>query len=205
MKNATFIGVDLHSNNFNIGQINPDGTKTREKFALNSPEDVLQFSQTLDKKSYVMVEASTNTFKFCDLLQPYVNQIYVANPYKLKLISMVKKKTDKVDAEKLAVILKMQVTTGECLFDPVYIPDQNVRDLRSLFTTYKALKKQSGSIKNRIRSLYRQNLNTLNTTLSLSKPCIVKLKDIQLSESTHLQVEILLESYLALAKQIKAT
>ncbi|MES0490535.1 MAG: IS110 family transposase [Leptospirales bacterium] len=205
MENLQFIGVDLHSNAFNICKISPDGIKYREKFSLNNPQDVLKFAECLDKNTYVMVEASTNTFSFCDIVRPYVCEIYVANPYKLKLISMVKKKTDKVDAEKLAVILKMQVTSGESLFDPVYIPDQNVRDLRSLFTTYKVLKKQSGSLKNRIRSLYRQNLKTLSATLSLSKPCIKRLKGIKLSESANLQVDILLAAYLSLSEQIKAS
>lgn len=203
MNKKTFIGIDLHSSNFNICQINSDGTKIRDKFSLDGPEDVLNFAKKLPKNAYLMVESSTNTFAFADIVKPYVEDILVANPNKLKLIGMVKKKTDKVDAEKLAVILKMQITTGEKLFDPVYIPEQKVRDLRSLFTTYKLLLKQKNAVKNRIRSVYRQQLKTLSERLTLTKPSIERLKTIEIDELQRIQVDILIESYLNLSKSIK--
>ena len=71
---------------------------------------------------------------------------------------MVKKKTDKIDAEKLAIYLKMQITSGEELVRPVYIPEQRIQDLKSLFTTYRLFRRQIGAIKNRIHSLLKQNL-----------------------------------------------
>ncbi len=71
---------------------------------------------------------------------------------------MVKKKTDKIDAENLAIYLKMQITSGEELVRLVYIPEQLIQDLRSLFTTYGLFRRQIGSIKNRIHSLLKQNL-----------------------------------------------
>ena len=40
---------------------------------------------------------------------------------------MVNKKTDKVDAEKLAIFLKMQVMSGEELIKPVYVPEESIR------------------------------------------------------------------------------
>lgn len=205
MKSNLFIGIDLHSNNFNICKIEPGGTKTRETFSLSSPADVDHFAKTLPKNSHIMLEASTNTFGFCDHIKPYVTSISVANPYKLKLISLVKKKTDKVDAEKLAIILKMQISTEEKLFDPVYIPDQNIRNLRSLFTTYKFLVKQRNAIKNRIRSIFRQNLITLNSTLTLSKPCIERIKKIELPDIHRFQVNMLINSFLELSEHIKDT
>jgi hypothetical protein len=60
-----------------------------------------------------MVEASTDTFKFVELIRDRVKEVYVANTHKLKLISLVDKKTDKVEAEKLAIYLKMQLMSGE--------------------------------------------------------------------------------------------
>jgi hypothetical protein len=44
-----------------------------------------------------MVEASTNTFKFVKLIREKIKEVYVAHTHKLKLISLVKKKTDKID------------------------------------------------------------------------------------------------------------
>jgi len=84
--------------------------------------------------------------------------VFVANTHKLKLISLVKKKTDKIDAEKLAIYLKMQILSGEQLIKPVYVPDNTIQELRSLFTTYKLLRKQIGQLKNMIHAILKQNL-----------------------------------------------
>lgn len=103
-----------------------------------------------------MIETSTNTFKFAELIRDKVKQVLVANTHKLKLISLVKKKTDKLDAEKLAIILKMHIVSGEELIKPGYIPEEQIQQLRSLFTTYRNAKKHIGSIKNRIHALHQE-------------------------------------------------
>ena len=54
---------------------------------------------------------------------------------------MVKKKTDRLDAEKLAIFVKMQISSGEELIKPVYIPDEKIQEIRSLFTTYKLIRR----------------------------------------------------------------
>jgi len=205
MKQDVFIGIDLHSNNFNICKIDSAGTKTTQNFSFNRPADVEHFATSLEKNTHIMVEASTNTFSFCDRIRPTGSDILVANPYKLKLISMVNKKTDRVDAEKLAVILKMQVTTGEKLFEPVFVPDPHIRNLRSLFTTYKFLIKQRNAIKNRIRSIYRQNLIVLDSKLTLTKPCIRRLENIELPDSSRFQVNMLIKNFIELSGHIKNT
>ena len=71
---------------------------------------------------------------------------------------MAHKKTDKIDAEKLTIYLKMCKVSGEDLILPVYLPEQIIQDLRSLFTTYNLIKRHIGSIKNRIHALLKQNL-----------------------------------------------
>ncbi|HOU61862.1 MAG TPA: hypothetical protein PK105_08835 [Rectinema sp.] len=43
----------------------------------------------------------------------------IANTHKLKIISFTDKETDKVDAEKLARIIKMQVLSGEQQVHPI--------------------------------------------------------------------------------------
>ena len=154
----TFLGIDLHSNNFICCFLFSDNKKKElHSFSLN-PDSLKVFYKLLSDDTYVMLEASTNTFKFVDLIKDRVREVFVANTHKLKLISMVKRKTDRIDSEKLALYLKMQVTSGESLVKPVYVPEQTIRDLRSLFSTYKLLRKNIGSLKNRIHSLLKQNL-----------------------------------------------
>ncbi|MBS0617061.1 MAG: IS110 family transposase, partial [Spirochaetes bacterium] len=60
-------------------------------------------------------------------MRPLVKEVIVVNPYKMKLISFVNKKTDKVDAEKLAMFAKMQVRGEEELIAPVFAPEEGIR------------------------------------------------------------------------------
>ncbi|MDY6969070.1 MAG: hypothetical protein SVR08_10520 [Spirochaetota bacterium] len=94
------------------------------------------FYTLLDENMHAMIEASTNTFKFVELIRDRVREVFIANIHELRLISMVNKKTDRIDAEKLAILLKMQLVTGKELIKPVYIPKKRIQDLRSLFTSY---------------------------------------------------------------------
>jgi transposase len=153
-----YLGIDLHSNNFTCCFIHNDGRKEKLSFPINT-SSLEAFYTYLDKETYVIIEASTNTFSFVERIADKVKAVYVANTYKLKLISMVNKKTDKVDAEKLAIYLKMQITSGEELMKPVYIPGHTIQDLRSLFTSYRMIRRHIGSLKNRIHSLLKQNLH----------------------------------------------
>src|SRR4030065_2521779 len=136
-----FLGIDLHSNSFTCCFIHEDGKKQKMTFSI-TPESLENFYRYLDKNTAVIIEASTNTFKFAERIVDKVHSVHVANTHKLKLISMVKKKTDKVDAEKLAIYLKMQMASHEVLMEPVYMPDQPIQDLRSLFTSYRLIRRQ---------------------------------------------------------------
>lgn len=117
-----------------------------------------------------------------------VHSIHVANTYKLKLISMVKKKTDKVDAEKLAIYLKMQVSSHETLMEPVYIPNQMIQDLRSLFTSYRMIRRQIGAIKNRIHSLLKQNLLPFTKKYIFGKKNRVIIKNLKMGQIAKFQL-----------------
>ena len=68
------------------------------------------------------------------------------------------KKTDKVDAEKMSRIIKMQVLSGEKAVNPVTVPPELISELRGLFTTYRLYKKQNTQVKNRVHSLMKERL-----------------------------------------------
>lgn len=76
------------------------------------PEGLASFRATLDKSTFVLVGATINTFAFVELFQELVADVVIANTNKLKIISLTDKKTDRIDAEKLARIIKAQVISG---------------------------------------------------------------------------------------------
>jgi len=159
-----FIGIDLHTNRFTCcyreGKSPADGKdeKRTETFELSAP-GLASFYTTLTKETYVLVEATITSFCFVRLIQPRVKEAIVANSYELKQISLGRNKTDKIDADRLCRILKMQVLSGEKTISPVTVPPVEIQELRGLFSTYRLLKKQSTQYKNRIHSLLKEQLH----------------------------------------------
>ena len=160
-----FIGIDLHTNRFTCcyrdersSVENPAKGRDIKTFDLNM-EGLADFYQTLTKDTYVLVEATITTFSFVRLFKDLVKEVFIANTYELKQISLARCNTDKIDADKLCRILKAQVLSGELLISPVVVPPEEIQDLRSLFTTYRLYKKQSTQLKNRIHSLLKEQLH----------------------------------------------
>jgi transposase len=152
-----FVGIDLHTNGFTCCYLDREGGKRARTFELDDA-GLARFYETVTADTSVLIEATINSFAFAALIEGIVKEVIVANTFKLKTISLSDKKTDKVDAEKLARIVKMQSLSGEQQIEPVTIPPKLIRDLRALFSSYRLLRKQIGRTKNRIHSLLKQNL-----------------------------------------------
>jgi transposase len=157
-KNMKYVGIDLHTNRFTCCFLDEKGTRKIKTFELNET-DMALFYQSVDPyKTYVLIEATVNSFAFVQLIKKQVKEVIVANTFQLKQISFTNKKTDKIDAYKLARILKGQMMSGEEQVHRVVVPPQHIQDIRALFTTYRLMRKQICSTKNRIHSLLKQNL-----------------------------------------------
>jgi transposase len=128
-----------------------------ETFNIDS-EGLGSFYSTINEDTYILVEATINTFEFVALFKGLVKEVIVANTYQLKSIGISGKKTDKLDAVKLSERLKTQIISGVQQIVPVTIPPKEIRDLRALFATYRTLRKEIGRTKNRIHSLLKENL-----------------------------------------------
>jgi len=193
-----FVGIDLHSAKFNCCFLTDSNEKTESEFPVSS-EGIQNFLKYAGKQSIVMVEASTGSFEFVSRIKDHVKCVYVANPHKLKLISMVKKKTDKIDAEKLAIFLKMQIMSGEELIKPVYVPEESIRILRSCFSNYRSLTNIIVQIKNNIHSIFKQHLvNIPKNSLSAKTKREQYIDNYEFSETVKFQLKILF-------KQLKQT
>lgn len=152
-----YVGIDLHTNRFTCCYLDEEGNKEIKTFNLDE-KDLELFIGSVNKLTYVLIEATINSFAFVKRIEEHVKEVIVANSFEIKNISFTNKKTDKVDAYKLARILKSQIMSGEEQIHPVVVPPQSIQDLRALFTTYRLLRKQIGAVKNRIHSLLSQNL-----------------------------------------------
>lgn len=101
----------------------------------------------------VVLEATANAWLLSDQLQPLVAEVVVAHPRAVKLIAAARVKTDSRDTIKLASLLAAN------LIPAVWVPPQEVRELRGLVAQRKRLVQQRTQAGNRLHGvLQRHNL-----------------------------------------------
>jgi transposase len=197
-----FIGVDLHTNKFTCCyRCNERDKKETATFDLTDI-GLAKFYQTLTPETYVLVEATITTFAFVRLIQPMVKEVIVANTYELKQISLARKNTDKIDADILCRIIKMQVLSGEQAISPVVVPPFEIQELRGLFTTYRLYKKQTTQIKNRIHSLLKEKLYGFTQEEIFSKKSREMIRGLERGTAMSFQINQLLTQLDFLEAQI---
>ena len=218
-------GVDLHPSKIltHVIKKSEDGSTTRKVTNMHTEELETNFIPKLTKNSYVCVEASTCTFEFVKRIEGFVKKVYVINPIDFKNIYTAGKKTDKIDAKKLANALKYYVESQDKddEFPLVYVPEKNIVDMRKLFSTYKLLNKEIVSIKNRIHSIFKSNLlvvslldildytkkkvelNNLNSIDSFQVELLEKQLEIIEKDKSDIRTKILEIGYLNYSEMIK--
>jgi transposase len=143
-----YIGMDVHKRQVEICMVDPKG-KVLKRTRCACTREVLEklAGKQFTKRDHVALETTTNAWAVADLIRPHVARVVVSNPVKTRIIAAAKVKTDKVDAEVLAPLLR-------CDYLPeVWAPDAATRMLRRLCSRRGALVEDRIACKNRIHSL----------------------------------------------------
>ncbi len=140
------VGLDLHKHFIEVCAVDPGGKVVFRGRAGCLRHELEAFARAhLEKTDRVALEATTNTWAVVDVLRPFVAEVVVGNPLKTRAIAEANVKTDKVDAEVLAQLLR-------CDYLPtVWQPDDRTQRLRALLTHRAALMTQRSRAKNRIQ------------------------------------------------------
>lgn len=189
-------GIDLHSTNFKMNFIEEENNKIikRDSIRIRNCEIKSRFIPMLSKNDYVCLEASTGSFKFAKIIKPYVKEVLVINPFDFRSLYLSGKKTDKIDAKKLCERLYTHIQSRqlgfEDVFPNVYIPEDDIIELRSLFSTYKILKRQIVSFKNRVHSILKLNLISYDS--NNLKKSVKRIMDEELLKEVYMEQIIIL-------------
>lgn len=141
-----FIGLDVHKSVVEVCAIDETGKRLFGRRIDCTREVLLKFAEELTKEDEIALEVTTNAWAVADLLEPFVGRVVVSNPMKTKAIAEAKVKTDKVDAEVLAQLLR-------CDYLPaIWVPDPATQSLRQLTGRRERLVSQRTRLKNRIQS-----------------------------------------------------
>jgi len=148
-----YVGLDVHREVLQACILDAQGRcLERHRFDLTRANLEAFIHERLGPQDRVALEATTNTWAVVDLLEPHVAEVVVGNPLRTRAIAEAKVKTDKVDAEVLAQLLR-------CDYLPrVWQPDAATRRLRELSAHRAGLVADQTRLKNRIHSLLAQRL-----------------------------------------------
>lgn len=140
-----FVGLDVHKRILQICIIDAAGkVLVKKRLEDFDREKLLNFARNhLGPQDRVAMEATTNTWAVVRLLRPFVAQVVASNPLATKAIAQAKVKTDKIDAEVLAQLLR-------CDYLPqVWQPDEATSLLRELTSRRTALVGDRTAVRNR--------------------------------------------------------
>jgi transposase len=143
-----YVGLDLHKHTAEVCILSRAG-RVVARHAVDCERTALErfAREHLKPTDRLAVEATTNTWAVADILRPFVAAVAVGNPLQIKAIAQAKVKTDKIDAEVLANLLR-------CDFLPdVWNPDPPTQRLRHLTGVRSALVADRTRLKNRIHSV----------------------------------------------------
>ncbi|TLN13390.1 IS110 family transposase, partial [bacterium] len=142
-----FIGLDIHK--YYLVAVAVDGELNQvfgpKRVALADMEAWM--SQTLTSQDALVIEMTTNTWQVYDELLPHVHSVTVVHPPHVKLITRAQVMTDRIAALNLARLLAKGLLTG------IWVPPQEVRDLRALIAQRSKMVRLSIQARNRLHAL----------------------------------------------------
>ena len=156
-----YLGVDLHRTQFTVCTRLENGRTYLRQWPLR---ELKLFAGQLRKEDEVAVESTGNARLFHDAVVEHVAHVAVVNPSQFKVISQSVKKTDKNDAELLALYL------AKGLLPEVRMKERNQREMSHLAQTRDLLVKQRSALKAKINNLLSaEGINLKREALSSNK------------------------------------
>jgi transposase len=152
-------GIDRHKHYSTISVLNKEGV---EEKLIGRCNNLSEYINTLGESDAVILESSTGTFFWADLMEQRGASVYIVNTMKFKIIKESWKKTDKEDARNLSWGLWVELVSKNHKLPLIYKPDHKIRNLRHLFAQYQLLNQQIVQLKNVIQA----NLNNIGIVLT---------------------------------------
>lgn len=143
-----YVGMDVHRASIMIVVLNGAGKVVMQSVIETGAELVRAYLKQLRGKVYVTFEEGTQANWLHEVVRPLVTEVVVCDPRHNKLLQS-GNKSDRVDAEKLAELLRNGALKA------VYHGDNDMRRLKELVRTYDCLVSDSTRVMNRLKAIYR--------------------------------------------------
>jgi transposase len=173
---SMFVGMDVHKNYLQVAVLDEKGKILNNSRVDNNLIKVNEFFDNLHpgNNTKVVMESSGMWYHIYECLNERHLDVRLSNPVKTRAIASAKIKTDKLDAVKLADLLRGGYI-AQC-----YIPTRNTMDLRELVRHRAALVRMRTKLKNKIHSIMFMNGTSVSYigTHTFTKGYIDKLKEL---------------------------
>lgn len=147
--NGMFVGMDVHRNYLQVAVLDEKGKVLNNSRVDNDLAKVNKFFDSLhpNGKTKVVMESSGMWYKIYECLSKRHLDVRLSNPVKTRAIASAKIKTDKLDAVKLADLLRGGYI-AEC-----YVPNKRIMGLRDIVRYRAALVRMRTKLKNKVHGI----------------------------------------------------
>jgi len=146
-----FVGLDIHKKHNQACVMDEKGEIIKEERFLNTKEELDAFLESIPDDSKIVMEACSVWEPIFEEIEEQGFDVCLAHPAKVRLIAEARVKTDKIDAEALAHLLRVD------MLPKAYVPPENMRKLRSIIRHRIALVKLRGKVKNMVHSVLHKS------------------------------------------------
>jgi transposase len=147
MEEETFVGLDVHKRVVVATAVDQWGRQLSQTRFGPSDAELIAYLRELPGTKRVALEATTVWEHFHDAAVAAGAEVVLSNPYKTRLIAEASLKSDKVDSEALATLLRLRA------LPQVFIPDEATRELRRIVRDRLFYRKQEKAIRNHVYSI----------------------------------------------------
>jgi len=150
-----YLGIDTHTRYSQVAVVDDDGNLQDE---IRLPNDRLNELAEQYTGGEAAIEASGHYRPVYEMLDEHLD-VTLVNPSKNRVIADATVKTDRIDAKRLAHMLRADMLAES------YVPSDEIRTLRDLVRTRKSLVEERTAEKNRVRAVLKRTDNAYDSEL----------------------------------------
>ena len=150
-----YLGIDIHKRYSQVAVVEPDGNLHNE---IRLPNDRLDDLAEQYAGSEAAIEASGNYRPIYETLDEYCD-VTLVDPSKNRIIADATVKTDRIDAKRLALMLRADMLAES------YVPPDEIPQRVDLVRTRKSLVEERTAEKNRVQAVLARTDNTYDSEL----------------------------------------
>jgi transposase len=148
MAGELYVGLDVHKLTTVATILDAEGKRVDQARFGSADSELLSYLGRFSASKHVVLEACNVWPHVYDAARSAGAQVTLAHPYKVRVISEASLKSDKVDSEALAQLLRLGSVPM------AYAPDPSVRDLRQLVRDRIFYMRQELDVKNHLYAVF---------------------------------------------------